>query len=139
MGTRGLFATTVLGGLLAGCPTVDLGDTPTDIGLCNPVKGLDYFETMIWPEFIKPMDTTRGCTKAGACHNEAGGNALNFRTQPVDFPFNFRQTQIYLNCGQPDLSALLTRPLAGVDAHGGGDLIQPGDPSVEIFRAWFTE
>lgn len=134
---RAVLAATVL--LLAGCPTVDLGDTPTDIGLCNPVGGVDYFRDQIWPNYIQPTNTTRGCTKSGGCHNEAGGNALNFRTQPVDDAFNYRQTQIYLNCGQPMMSELLTRPLAGIDAHGGGDLIPTGDPSVQIFLDWFAE
>ncbi|CAN5877856.1 hypothetical protein BH11MYX2_BH11MYX2_36300 [soil metagenome] len=131
----------VLGGsaLLTGCPTVDLGDTPSDIGLCNPSRGLDYFTNQIWPNYIQPTNTTRGCTKSGGCHNEAGGNALNFRTQPQDDAFNYRQTQIYLNCGQPDMSPMLTRPEAGIDAHGGGDLIPTGDPSIDIFLGWFAE
>lgn len=124
--------------LLAGCPTVDLGDTPSDIGLCNPAKGIEFFETRIWPEFIRPTDAAKGCTKAGNCHNEAGGNAMNFRNPP-DFPFNYRQTQIYLNCGQPMMSELLTRPLRGVDAHGGGDLWDPGEPGVMTFLEWFQE
>lgn len=123
--------------LLAGCPTVDLGDTPADIGLCNPAGGLDYFREQIWPSFVRPTDATKGCTRAGGCHNEAGGNALGFRTQPEDLTFNYRQTQIYLNCGQPMASELLTKPLAGIDPHGGMDLIQPGDPAVMIFLDWF--
>jgi hypothetical protein len=123
----------------AGCPTVDLGDTPSDIGLCNPAGGVEYFEAMIWPEYVKPTDTATGCTKAGGCHNEAGGNALGFRTQPVDNAFNYRQTQIYLNCGQPMMSDLLTNPVAGTDPHGGSDLFQPSDMRVQIFIGWFAE
>ena len=38
---------------LCGCPTVDLGDTPPDIGLCNPAGGIDYFTSTIEPEFLK--------------------------------------------------------------------------------------
>ena len=41
----------------------------------------------------------QGCTKTGDCHNDGGGNALSFRTNPIDNTFNYRQTQIYLNCG----------------------------------------
>ena len=123
--------------LLGGCPTVDLGDTPQDIGLCNPAGGLDYFTNEIWPNFVRPTDGTRGCTRAGGCHNEAGGNALGFRTNPVDMTFNYRQTQIYLNCGQPAASDLLTKPLAGIEAHGGGDLIPMGDPAEMVFLGWF--
>lgn len=125
--------------LLAGCPTVDLGDTPSDITLCNPAGGREYFDTVIWPDYIKPNDPVRGCTRAGGCHNEAGGNAPNFRTMPVDLAFNYRQAQGYLNCGQPMASDLLTKPLTGINAHGGGDLIAPNDPSVQLFLDWFAE
>ncbi|MBA3392208.1 MAG: hypothetical protein H0T89_06170 [Deltaproteobacteria bacterium] len=127
--------------LLGGCPTVDLGDTPTDIGLCNPAGGIEYFEAMIWPEFVRPADTMKGCTRTGGCHDEAGGNALGFRTQPVDFAFNYRQAQVFLNCGTPEASQLLTKPRAGLDAHGGGDLFVAGnaadDAAVASFLAWF--
>jgi hypothetical protein len=115
--------------LLSGCPTVDLGDTPSDIGLCNPQGGLAYFQTEIWPKFVGAGQ----CTKAGACHSETGGNALSFKTMPIDYPFNYRQTQIYLNCGQPMASELLTKPLAGQDPHGGGDIAVP----VDVFVQWF--
>ena len=56
---------------------------------------------MIWPEFVRPTDTVKGCTRGTGCHNEVGGNAPSFKTQPVDFPFNYRQAQLYLNCGTP--------------------------------------
>jgi len=129
--------------LLAGCPTVDLGDTPSDIGLCNPPGGIDYFTTEVWPKFVRPADTTNGCTKAGGCHNEAGGNALGFRggvnPTTTEFSFNYRQTQIYLNCGNPEASPLLTKPLSSMDPHGGGNLIQPGSEPETVFLMWFEE
>jgi hypothetical protein len=129
--------------LLTGCPTVDLGDTPSDIGLCNPPKGIDYFKTEVWPKFVRPTDATKGCTRAGACHNEAGGNLLNFRggatPSATDFTFNYRQTQIHLNCGNPEASPLRTKPLSGLDPHGGMDLIQPGDAADMAFLMWFDE
>jgi hypothetical protein len=141
MGLRHALAALPLAlGLLAGCPTVDLGDTPTDIGLCNPPGGVDYFTDVIWPDMVRPSDGTKGCTKAGGCHNEAGGNGLSFRTQPApDFPFNFRQAQLYLNCGNPMQSLFLTKPLSNVEPHGGNDLIDANADSaiVDKFLAWF--
>src|ERR1043165_9789379 len=87
MGIRLWFAACGLATLVfAGCPTVDLGDTPSDIGQCNPPGGEDYFETMIWPNYLNA--NSPACTSAGGCHNEAGGNALNLRTQPIDFQLN---------------------------------------------------
>ena len=137
---RGAFrvvASLGLGPLLAGCPTVDLGDTPSDIGLCNPTGGIEYFQDQIWPEFVVRTDPAKACTKAGGCHNEAGGNALGFKTMPIDYVFNYRQTQIYLNCGTPNASELFTKPVSGVDTHGGGDLFAPTDPAAQVFLDWF--
>jgi hypothetical protein len=51
--------------------------------------------------------------------------------------FNYRQTQIYLNCGQPDASELLTKPLKGINAHGGSDLVDMGDAAYTAFLGWF--
>ena len=126
--------------LVAGCPTVDLGDTPTDIGLCNPPGGPDYFRDVIWPDFVRPSDGQKGCTKTGSCHNEAGGNGLAFKTSPApDFPFNYRQAQLFLNCGTPEASLLLTKPLDTTEPHGGGNLIISGtdDALIQKFLAWF--
>jgi hypothetical protein len=123
---------------LGGCPTVDLGDTPTDIGLCNPRGGVEYFETVIWPDFVRPTNTTNGCNRAGGCHNEAGGNGLGFMTQaPIDFRFNYRQAQLFLNCGTPAASLMLTKPLSGTEPHGGGDIFQSNDPAIQKFIDWF--
>lgn len=124
--------------LLGGCPTVDLGDTPTDIGLCNPAGGLEYFTAVIYPSFVRPGDTATGCTKTGGCHNEAGGNGLAFRTVPApDFPFNYRQAQLFLNCGTPSASLFLTKPLSGTEPHSGGDIFAAGNPAIQQFLDWF--
>jgi hypothetical protein len=120
---------------LSGCPTVELGDAPADIGLCNPAGGLPYFQDVIWPEFIRPSNTTTGCT-IGGCHG-AGGTSPRFTTSPVDFAFNYRLTQSLLNCGTPMASRLLTKPLAGVEGHSGKDIFQPTDPAVQVFLDWF--
>jgi hypothetical protein len=120
---------------LAGCPTVDLGDTPTEIGLCNPAGGVQYFQDKIWPQFIVRTDPNTSCIKNG-CH-VAGGNGLDF-PMPVDYSAAYKRTQIYLNCGTPEASLLLTKPLAGIDPHGGDDIFpNMSDPAVQIFLAWF--
>jgi len=124
--------------VLAGCPTVDLGDTPPDIGLCNPVRGEAYFESDIWPKYLNPTDVTKQCTKVG-CHDQRGQSALRFKTDPIDLPANYKASLIYLNCGTPEVSQLLVKPLAGVEPHGGGDLFPADtDPAVQDFLAWFT-
>jgi hypothetical protein len=120
---------------LAGCPTVDLGDTPTEIGLCNPAGGVQYFQDQIWPNFIVRTDPKTSCAQA-SCH-VAGGNGLDF-PMPVDYSAAYKRTQIYLNCGTPDASLLLTKPLAGVEPHSGGEIFpSENDPAVQIFLGWF--
>jgi hypothetical protein len=121
--------------LLAGCPTVDLGDTPTEIGLCNPAGGEAYFEQQIWPSYVIRNNADTSCAKVG-CH-VGGGTGLDFPAQ-VDYAAAYRRTQLYLNCGSPDASPFLTKPLAGIEPHGGGDIFpNENDPAVQIFLAWF--
>jgi hypothetical protein len=129
---RGLWLGLVL---LAGCPTVDLGDTPTEIGLCNPAGGLPYFQDQIWPRYVVRTDPKTQCNQAN-CHI-AGGNGLDF-PNPVDYATAYKRVQIYLNCGTPSASSFLTKPLAGIDAHSGGDIFAGlSDPAVQVFLDWF--
>ncbi|MFT3700304.1 MAG: hypothetical protein QM831_44580 [Kofleriaceae bacterium] len=120
---------------LPACPVVDLGDTPSDIGACNPAGGLDYFTSQIEPNYFKIADPTNGCARSTACHDQAHGLALS--RVVGDDELNYRVTQGYLNCGMPDASELLTKPLAGIDGHGGGDLFQPNSPEETTFLGWF--
>lgn len=126
----------VLAVALAGCPTVDLGDTPQDIGRCNPRGGLAYFQDVIWPMYVRPTNMTNGCAKGG-CHVLGAGNLLGYKVDPVDFPGNYRATLIHLDCGTPETSPFLTKPLAGIEGHGGMDIFQPTSPEVQLFLDWF--
>jgi hypothetical protein len=135
MGTSAAFAACCLLAL-AGCPTVDLGDTPPDIGVCTPAKGMDYFVSDIWPTYLHAPGA-KDCAQSSGCHLKAHGLALD-PTPPIDFTANYRVTQQYINCGTPTASELLTRPLAGIDGHGGGDLFADlNDPAVVVFLNWF--
>jgi hypothetical protein len=121
---------------LSGCPTVDLGDTPTEIGLCNPAGGVQYFQEQIWPNYVIRTNPTKSCSVVGTCH-VGGGNGLDFPAQ-IDYAVSYKRSQIYLNCGTPAASLFLTKPLAGVEPHSGGDLFPDiDDPAVKIFLAWF--
>ena len=120
-----------------GCPTVDLGDTPEDIGLCNPRGGLPYFQDVIWPMYVRPSNAANGCTKTGGCHIFGDGNLLGYKVSPVDFPANYRATLVHLECGTPMMSKFLTKPLAGIDGHGGMDIFQAGAPEIQVFLDWF--
>jgi hypothetical protein len=125
-------------GFLAGCPTVDLGDTPTEIGLCNPSGGEQYFQDQIWPKYVIRNNAPTSCD-LGTCHmaGGTGGTGLNF-PDPVDYPTAYKRVQVYLNCGTPSASPFLTKPLAGTDAHGGGDIFASlSDPAVQVFLNWF--
>jgi hypothetical protein len=122
----------------AACPTVNLGPAPIDIGECNPMGGVDYFNNQIWPNYIV-SNGSRSCidTSAG-CHAENGGNIMSFNTaDPMDIA-NYKAAQEQLNCATPEASPFLTRPLASEDPHGGGDLFTSNTaPPVEVFLAWF--
>lgn len=123
---------------LGACPTVDLGDSPPDIGLCNPAQGLAYFISDIEPKYFKLGDPVNSCARSSSCHQDAHGLAL--AVDPTDDMANYTISQGYLNCGDPVASELLTKPLAGIDPHGGGDIFaNTSDPAVVDFLAWFQE
>ena len=123
--------------LLCGCPTVDLGDDPPAVGLCNPTGGITYFQNEIVPNYLKLADSNNGCGRDGACHNRAHGAAFDLTPANIASNANYRVALQYLNCGQPRQSQLLTKPLAGEDGHGGGDLIQNGSTEMMKFLMWF--
>lgn len=122
---------------LAACPTVELGETPVSPGACRPDPA--YFEDVIWPEFIDTGDPVTSCVVDGGCHQLENGRSA-FRVSVgdrVDFSANYQVVTRFLNCGTPDASALLTKPISGVDSHGGGDLFAPGSASEDAFLGWF--
>jgi hypothetical protein len=125
----------------AGCPTVDLGDTPDEINTCNPAGGRDYFVSDIYPTYVKGDDpgNPKSCTQNRGCHADGDGNRPNFRIQAQrDDDFNFRQAQQFLECGNEETSLLLTKPLAGIEGHGGMDIFQNiSEPEVQTFLDWF--
>ena len=129
-------AFTVTLALLAGCPTVDLGELPVSPGACRPDPV--YFEENIWPLFIDTGDT-KSCVEEGGCHQLENGRSA-FRVSVganLDLTANYNVVSRFLNCGTPSASPILTKPLSGVDSHGGGDLFGNGDANVQIFLDWF--
>jgi hypothetical protein len=109
--------------LLAGCPTVDLGDQPPVPGDCQPDPA--EFEATIWPMALSTGDDATTCVKAN-CHSQATGRSgLRLIENPsgaADHAANYESVIRFLNCAAPRSSRLLTKPVAGIDGHGGGDL-----------------
>jgi hypothetical protein len=121
---------------LAGCPVVDLGDDPPDIGRCHPLRGFKWFQDQIWPMYLHPADPAKNCAQSAGCHALTHGLALDPNAMNLDG--NYAVTLGYVNCGSPMSSPLLTRPLANIDGHGGGDIFQDlNDPAVKLFLQWF--
>jgi hypothetical protein len=100
-----------LAGALAGCPTVDLGDTPADIGSCLPDR--QYFEDTVWPMYIERTDMpAKSCISMSGCHrNSDGRSGMRLATTaPIDFDLNYRAVTRFLNCGDPSSSDLVLYP-----------------------------
>ncbi|MBP6839225.1 MAG: hypothetical protein KBG28_21080 [Kofleriaceae bacterium] len=139
---RRIVPAVVVAAAATGCPTVDLGDEPQDVGQCRPDR--QYFQDVIWPEFLVPADPNRSCIGdgTGGCHDASQGRSA-FRliipsgSATPDYGRNYDVTTRFLNCGTPEASPLLTKPLSGRDVHGGGDLFTAtGDPAVDAFNNW---
>jgi len=137
---KALGALAVIAGaaIAAGCPTVDLGETPVSPGSCRPDPA--YYRDVMWPEFFDPPDAARSCVAEGGCHRlEDGRSALRLDTgDPVDHNRNYDVVTRFLNCGAPEASSALTKPLGGVDPHGGGDLFGRGEDPEVTFLQWFA-
>lgn len=128
--------------VLAGCPTVDLGDVPPDPGQCRPDRA--YFRDVVWPQFIAPADPARSCVDAVGCHRQDDGRSgLRLVMPPagsdqVDYDRNYDAVVPFLNCGDPTSSTMLSKPMSGIDSHAGGDLFDPGSEPAQLFEAWFA-
>jgi hypothetical protein len=125
--------------LATGCPTLDLGEEPAAPGACRPDRL--YFEEVIWPDFINGAGNPAvSCVVASGCHDASNGPRSSMRlatTEPVNFQLNYDVMSRFLNCGTPEESPALTKPLAARDPHGGGDLFNESDPATLTFLSWF--
>lgn len=121
--------------VLTGCPDVDLGENPPDPPTCRPSES--YFVDTIWPQMLDPADTSRSCVGAAGCHRTTDGRGP-LRLDVSDPASNYQVVTRFLNCGSPLDSALWTKPVSGVDPHGGGDLF---DASLlqDVFLQWFNQ
>ena len=111
---------------LAGCPTVDLGETPVQPPLCRP--SLEKFKEPggIWETAINPGDQAMSCVAREGCHAQATGrSALRLIMPPMndtDWATNLDVVARFLNCSTPSDSLLITKPEGGKEGHLGGDL-----------------
>jgi hypothetical protein len=123
--------------LLAACPTVDLGDQPPVPGDCQPDPVM--FRDEIWPMALSTGDDATTCVKAN-CHSQATGRSgLRLIENPItqaDHDANYDSVTRYLNCAAPESSRLVTKPLTGIDGHGGGDLWTSGTEPVLTVEEW---
>ena len=55
----------------------------------------------------------------------------------VNHDENYTIVSRFLSCGAPESSPMLTKPLSGVDPHGGEDLFMPGSEAEQTFLDWF--
>ena len=127
--------------LLSGCPTVDLGEDLVEPGLCHP--DITYFKTQIWPNYLAPSSGgAQSCVGQAGCHAaDTGRSALRLETNPDDAALqrNYDVAIRFVNCTSPDASPLLTKPEAGIESHGGGDIFPMGDAKVTLFEQWFMQ
>ena len=131
---------------LAGCPTVDVGDTPVAPPLCRPSLQTFREPGGIWDTAIAPADTSRSCVSMDGCHSQATGRSglrLIVRAREAfteaEWALNLDVVARYLNCSTPSSSAFITKPEAGTDPHLGGDLWTCDGASCEPIRtveAW---
>jgi hypothetical protein len=126
--------------VLAGCPTVDVGDPPVAPGTCQPDRVV--FESTIYPMAIAPADATKSCVGMSGCHaRDTGRSALRLIDPPVtpgDWDSNYEVVTRFLNCGTPEASPFITKPQSGGDPHAGGDLWDRGGEPALTVEQWIS-
>ena len=97
------------------------------------------------PSFVRdvmPVMSKVGCN-AGTCHGaQSGKNGFKLSLRGYDPLFDHRALTDDLggrrfNRAAPERSLMLLKP-SGAVPHVGGALIQPGEPSYEILKAWIA-
>ena len=102
-----------------------------------------YFRDILYPEYLE-VGGSASCIGEAQCHDATNAGRSAFQIEPVipgpanAFDAAYSATTRFLNCGSPDISSMLTRPLSGRDAHGGGDLFGPGSAQEQVFLDWFA-
>lgn len=125
---------------LAGCPTIDDGDPPITPGTCQP--DFAQFRDQVWPTvFAAPSGSNPSCVGAGGCHRQSDGRSalrlIEMPTTDSEHMQNYEVVTRFLNCTTPDASSVITKPLANVDGHGGGDLWNAvTDPQPACVESW---
>jgi hypothetical protein len=137
------FALPLLPAALAGCDTVDLGATPADVNACRPSE--QFFVQQVWPNYLSKDFGGKHCYDP-RCHDGSGtGGALNLNPPavPLAFPLPPEWQNVYKSaseqteCTIPRSSKIVEKP-DGVITHGGGMLISPSGPEVDLIVQWVS-
>jgi hypothetical protein len=124
----------------SGCDTVDVETQPVDINRCRPDRA--FFAQKIWPEFLDKDIGGKRCTDA-RCHDSSSGRQmiLTRPTTPPTLPFAADWEAVYksvtnqMQCTSVLESDPVSRP-DGRRTHGGGKLIEPNGPEVQLVLQW---
>ena len=115
--------------LAAGCPVIDVGETPVTPPICRPSPTQFREPGGIWDTAIAVADIEKSCIGKTGCHTQATGrSALRLIDKPRDqltdseWMRNYEVVARFLNCSTPNASPFITKPESGVDPHLGGDL-----------------
>jgi hypothetical protein len=121
------------------CETVDLGSPPADINACRPDP--QFFYDRVWPEYLGREVSGKRCNDSG-CHDSGSPRQLRIPAPtstpslplPADWAAAYKSVTEQMSCTNVSSSPLVDRP-SRLD-HGGGKLIEPDGPEVELIRMW---
>jgi hypothetical protein len=107
------------------------------------VSGMGVRHDVSFVREVMPMLSKLGCN-AGTCHGAAKGkNGFKLSLRGYDPQLDYQSLTDDLgsrrfNRAAPERSLMLMKP-SGAAPHVGGVLIQPGEPSYELLRAWIAQ
>ena len=106
------------------------------------IRGYECRVLLLCPPNEFTGDAATNCVVEAGCHAvEDGKSALRLEivadNDIAGLDRNYNVVRRFLNCGSPETSPTLTKPLSGQDTHGGGDLFAPVSAQEDLFLAWF--
>ena len=127
--------------ILVGSPLVALGCVSPTAPPEPPSGGHAFTPSFaLFQSAVEPVLQRHGCDAAGDCHGGGPRGALELSPAGAkNMQFDFDQVSLQVNPASPDLSLILTKPLAlaaGGVPHGVKPFASTSDSDYVAIRAW---
>jgi hypothetical protein len=130
--------------ILVGSPLVALGCVSPTAPPEPPSGGITFSPSYaLFQSAVEPVLQRHGCDAGGDCHGGGPRGALELSPSGAkNLQFDFDQVSLQVNAANPDLSRILTKPLAlaaGGVPHGVKPFASTSDSDYVAIRGWILD